>query len=312
MTESFAGKSLLSAADLSREQILHLFSLASAQKKADNLALSSRPTGTTLALLFDKSSLRTRVSFEVAIAQLGGSAVYLAPADVRLGDRESVADVARTLGRMVDAIAARLGPHETVVELSRWAGVPVINAQTDAEHPCQALADLFTLQEKKGALAGLKLAYIGDGFNVCHSLLLACAILGVNISIASPGGYEPQLDFLCRGRELAAKSGATVELLTQPAEAVKGADAVYTDVWVSAGLEAEAQERRKAFTPYQVNADLLRQARPGAIVMHCLPARRGEEITPEVIDGPQSVVFDEAENKLHVLRALLSLVLQHS
>jgi len=308
MSESLSGRSLLSVAELSREEILRLFAVAAVQKKERERSWEVAK-GRTLALIFDKSSLRTRVSFEVAMTQLGGRAVYLAAGEVRLGERESGPDVARTLGRMVDVIAARLSSDEMLAELARGAGVPVINAQTDAEHPCQALADLFTLQERRGELAGLKLAYIGDGFNVCNSLLLICAILGVNISTASPEGYRPREEVVSRARALAAKSGAAVEVLSEPEEAVKGADAVYTDVWVSAGLEAEAEQRRKAFARYQVNSGLLKQAKPEAIVLHCLPARRGEEITDEVIDGPQSAVFDEAENRLHVQRALLSLVL---
>lgn len=261
--------------------------------------------GYTLALLFEKPSLRTRVAFEAGMAQLGGHTVYLAPDDVQLGKRESVADVARNLSRWVQAIAARTFSHATVEELAAHASVPVINALSDREHPCQALADFLTLQEHKGRLEELQLAFVGDGNNVCHSLLLLAATLGVHMQVASPPGYEPLPDIVAQAQERAAQSGARLRILHNPQEAVRDADAVYTDVWVSMGQEAEAEVRRQVFRPYQVNEELLRHAKPDAIVLHCLPARRGEEITDEVLDGPRSVVLDQAENRLHTQKALL-------
>lgn len=261
--------------------------------------------GYTLALLFEKPSLRTRVAFEVGMAQLGGHTVYLAPGDVQLGKRESVADVARNLSRWVQVIAARTFSHATVEELAAHASVPVINALSDREHPCQALADFLTLQEHKGRLEELQLAFVGDGNNVCHSLLLLAATLGVHMQVASPPGYEPLPDIVAQAQERAAQSGARLRILHTPQEAVRDADAVYTDVWVSMGQEAEAEVRRQVFRPYQVNEELLRYAKPDAIVLHCLPARRGEEITDEVLDGPRSVVLDQAENRLHTQKALL-------
>lgn len=261
--------------------------------------------GYTLALLFEKPSLRTRVAFEAGMAQLGGHTVYLAPDDVQLGRRESVADVARNLSRWVQAIAARTFSHATVEELAAHASVPVINALSDREHPCQALADFLTLQEHKGRLEELQLAFVGDGNNVCHSLLLLAATLGVHMQVASPPGYEPLPDIVAQAQERAAQSGARLRILHNPQEAVRDADAVYTDVWVSMGQEAEAEVRRQVFRPYQVNEELLRHAKPDAIVLHCLPARRGEEITDEVLDGPRSVVLDQAENRLHTQKALL-------
>jgi ornithine carbamoyltransferase len=270
---------------------------------------SSVLKGKTLALLFEKPSLRTRVSFDVAMQQLGGHAVYLSPAEVGLGEREPVADVARVLSRYVDAIATRTFAQETVEELARWADVPVINALSDGEHPCQALADLLTIYEKKGRWRGLVLSFVGDGNNVARSLMLGSALAGMDFRIASPQGYSISTELVDKAKSLAAASGVAVVCVESPQEAVSGADVVYTDVWMSMGQEKEQAERQRAFSGYQVNAELLALASPDAIVMHDLPAHRGEEIADEVIEGPQSVIFDQAENRLHAQKAVLSLIL---
>jgi len=260
--------------------------------------------GRTLAMIFEKASTRTRVSFEVAMTQLGGHALYLSPKDMQLGRGETIADTARTLSRYVDAIMIRAYRHENVVELARHASVPVINGLTDLEHPCQATSDFFTMREIKGTLNGVKLAYVGDGNNVCHSLLLGSALLGVNFSCATPRGYEPEPGIVQQAISLAQKSGAKIEILNDPAMAVRGADFIYTDVWVSMGQENEAEQRMRDFRGYQVNSELLKHA-PEAKVMHCLPAKRGYEITDEVIDGEASIVWEQAENRLHVQKAIL-------
>lgn len=255
--------------------------------------------------MFQKPSLRTRVSFEVAMKQLGGEALYLSPAEVQLGQREAVADVSRVLSRYVDAIVARVFLHADITELAEFAAVPVINALSDLEHPCQILADLLTLYERFGYLRGLRLAYIGDGNNIAHSLALAAPGLGVDLRFASPDGYEPDPTVIERGARLAGEGGGAIELYRDPRQAVAGADAVYTDTWYSMGQESEADMRAPTFQPYQINADLMSHAGAGAIVMHCLPAHRNHEITDEVIDGPASVVYDQAENRLHAQKALL-------
>lgn len=311
MAISLAGKSLLSIADLTRQEIEEIWRLAAAQKSGEISAEEQLKTarGRTLVLLFDKSSLRTRLGFEVAMSQLGGHAVCFAPADVRMGEREAVKDVARVLGRTADVIAARLHSQAQIEELAAESGISVINAQSDLEHPCQALADLLTVREHKGDLSRVQLAWVGDGYNVCHSLLLICAICGVNLRIATPATYEPREDLMAKARQIAEQSGASIELGEDPQAAVQGADVVYTDVWVSAGMEEQATRRRVDFRGFQVNAALMKQAKPDAIVLHCLPARRGEEISNEVLDGPQCAVFDQAENRLHTQRALLTLIL---
>lgn len=303
------GRDYLSVADLSRAELECVLDLALAFKQGRIKPSTQRQiaAGKTLALIFDKSSLRTRVSFEVAMWQLGGQAVYLAPSDIRMGEREPVKDVARTLSRMVQGIAARLTSDAVIAELAQWASVPVINAQTDNEHPCQALADLLTVKEHKGELAGLRLGYIGDGFNVCQSLLLICALLGVNIAVATPPGYEPKPELVNKARSLAC--GSIVEISNDPEAAARGADVLAADVWTSAGLEAEAEQRRRDFAGFQLDAKRLSLAKQDAIVLHCLPAHRGEEISNEVIEGGQSVVFDEAENRLWAQQALLALLL---
>lgn len=297
----------LSAADLTRADAEALLARAQALKAAwQNGGHTDWPLrGKTLALVFEKPSLRTRVAFEAGMTQLGGHGSYLSANDIDMGGRESVPDVARNLSRWVQAIAARVFKHTTIEELARHASVPVINALSDREHPCQALADMMTLQERYGRLAGLKLAYVGDGNNVCHSLLLLGATLGVSVSVACPPDYRPDPEIVELAEQRAAASGASIAISAAPGEAVAEADAVYTDVWASMGQEHEAARRRPVFQPYQVNAALMAQARPAALAMHCLPAHRGEEITADVIDGPRSVVFDQAENRLHVQKALI-------
>jgi ornithine carbamoyltransferase len=304
---SLRGRDLLSVADLSRPEVEALFDRA-ARMKAD-FALDRRRDraalgGRTLAMLFQKPSLRTRVTFEAGMAQLGGAAVYLTN-DVVLGARETVRDVARNLERFVDAIVVRTGPHEVAVELAAQAGVPVINGLTLREHPCQALADVFTIREHLGGLDGVVLAFVGDGNNVYHSLALLGATLGLEVRLAHPAGYAPNARIVERAEDLARASGGRIAFTSDPAEAVAGASVVYTDAWTSMGQEAETEERRDAFAAYQVNDRLLAAAGPDAVVMHCLPAHRGEEITSEVMDGPRSIIFDQSENRLHVQKALL-------
>ena len=300
------GKDLLSISDLSSKDIRLLISDAVDMKAAGWLSSLS---GKTLALLFEKPSLRTRVSFEVAMRQLGGQTIYLSPAEVGLGKRESVSDVARVLSRYVDAIVARTFSHQALEMLAGYSSVPVINALSDSEHPCQALADLFTIYEKKGELDGLTLAFVGDGNNVAHSLLLAASLTGMNFRIASPSGYRVQDRILHLAQEYAVDSGAEILCTEEPHLAVSGADVVYTDAWTSMGQETEAEQRRQIFANYQVNSELLSLAREDAIVMHCLPAHRGEEVAEGIVDSPRSVVFDQAENRMHVQKALLADIL---
>ena len=300
-------KHYLSAGDLSRPDAEALLRCAQELKAEWNQ--NGHPElllrGKTLALVFEKPSLRTRVAFEAGMTQLGGHGSYLSANDIDMGGRESVPDVARNLSRWVQAISARVFNHATVETLARYATVPVINALSDREHPCQALADVLTLQEHFGQLQGLRLAYIGDGNNVCHSLLLLGAALGVNVRVACPYDYRPDPEILALAEQRAVENGAAVAISAVPQEAVEHADAVYTDVWASMGQEHEAIRRRQVFQPYQVNTELMALAQPSAVAMHCLPAHRGEEITAEVIDGPSSVVFDQAENRLHVQKALI-------
>ncbi len=265
--------------------------------------------GKTLALVFEKPSLRTRVSFHVAMRQLGGDCIYLSPPEVGLGQRETPADVARVLSRYVDCIAARTFSTQTVIDLAQYADIPVINALSDSEHPCQALADLLTVREKKGGLRGVTLGYIGDGNNVAASLSLAGGLTGMHVRVSSPAGYEVPQPILERAQALAAATGGSVQLVGEPAEAADGADVVYTDVWASMGQEQEAGVRREDFAGFTVDAGVMARARPDAIFMHDLPAHRGEEVTADVIDGPQSVVFDQAENRMHAQKAVLALLL---
>ena len=277
------------------------------QLKAEWRAGGNAPhlRGKSLALLFQKPSLRTRVSFEMAMVHLGGYALYLAPQEVGLGSRESVPDVARVLSRYVDGIMARVFAHAHIEQLASCGCVPVINGLSDREHPCQALADLFTIWEIKGRLRGIRLAYVGDGNNVARALAYGAALTGVEMIAASPAGYGLDAETVRQAQALAAVGGGSLTLTEDAAAAAEGADVLYTDVWVSMGQEEEAEQRRRIFPPYQINAALLARARPDAIVMHCLPAHRGEEITDEVADGPHSVIFDQAENRLHAQKAIL-------
>jgi ornithine carbamoyltransferase len=295
-------KDLLSIADLNRREIEHLIKEARRMKQG---GASSAPSGRTLALLFEKPSLRTRVSFEVAMYQLGGYTVYLSPEEVGMGKRESAADIARVLSRYVDCIAARTFSQETLHILANHSSVPIINALSDLEHPCEALSDLLTIYEKKGKLSGLALAFIGDGNNVANSLLLAASLTGINVRLASPPGHEVNKEILNQGKKFAVVSGSQILLTTDPREAVEKVDIIYTDVWVSMGQEAEAKKRRRVFANYQVDSKLLSLARRDVLFMHPLPAHHGEEISADLLDDPRSVVFDQAENRLHLQKALL-------
>jgi ornithine carbamoyltransferase len=295
-------KHFLSIRDLTRDEVRELFALT-AELKAKQKAREggARLTGRTMALIFEKPSLRTRVTFEVGMVQLGGAAVYLAAQEIGMGKRESVPDIARNLSRWVDVVAARVFSHRTLEVLAAHASVPVINGLSDLEHPCQALADFFTLWERGLDLRRTRLAWVGDGNNVCHSWLLLAALTGTETVVACPPGYEPQPAVLDACRTL----GGRITLTTDPREAAEGADVLYTDVWISMGQEADRERRLEAFQRYQLNERLLGFARPNALVMHCLPAHRGEEITDSVLDGPQSVVLDQAENRLHAQKGVI-------
>jgi ornithine carbamoyltransferase len=292
--------------DLSTEDLQTLLDL-SQQVKQSRPRFASALKGRYVSLLFEKPSLRTRMTFELAIKQLGGDCVTQAG---MIGDREPLKDVARNVARWTDAIVARTFKQGTIDELARWSGIPVINALSDLYHPCQALADVFTVKEHFGRVRGLKLTYVGDGNNVAHSLLLNCGRLGIHCSVATPFGYEPRPDIVAKARDLALSSGSQIEILNDPVAAMRGAHAVYTDVWTSMGQETEAAERNHLFAPYQVNQQLLQAARKDVLFMHCLPAKRGLEVTDDVIESAQSIVFDQAENRLHVQKALLLMLLQ--
>jgi len=297
-------RDFIDVADFSPDAVKKLIQDAFAIK-ADPGSYTSALKGKALALIFEKPSLRTRVSFDVGIHQLGGFSLYLSPSDINLGKRESVADVARNLERMVQGIMVRTFSHRIAVELAEYAHIPVINGLTDFSHPCQAMADYMTVLEVKKRFEGLKLAYVGDGNNVVHSLIHAGIRLGVHVAIATPPDYEPDAQVVRWAQENAPATGAKLRLTHDPAEAVKDCDVVYTDVWTSMGQESEAAARLKVFQPYQVNGRLFSLARPDAIFMHCLPAHRGEEVTDEVIDSPRSVVFQQAENRLHAQKAIM-------
>jgi len=295
-------RDLISIADLTRGQIENLFALAS-RLKADRRDGWPHPflAGKTLAMIFEKPSLRTRVTFEAGMVQLGGYAVYLSPPDIGLGSRESAADVARNLSRWVDLIMVRTFSHSVVLELAQYATIPVINGLSDLLHPCQVLADCFTLIEQRNRLDGLKVAFVGDGNNVVNSWLNAASKLPISFALACPPGYEADAKILASARQ----NGAQIIVTHSVEEAVRGADAVYTDVWTSMGQENEKALRREAFQSYQVNAAVMALAKPDALVMHCLPAHRGEEITSDVLDGPQSIVLEQAENRLHIQKAIM-------
>ena len=302
------GKDLLTLADLSQEQILGLLSLAKEIKALKLAGETYHPLkGKTLGMIFEKSSTRTRVSFEAGMYQLGGHALFLSSNDLQIGRGEPISDTAQVLSEYLDAIMIRTFEHEKVEELAKYASIPVINALTDLFHPCQALADLLTIQEHKGdALQGLKMTYIGDGNNMAHSLMIGCAKVGMDFSIACPEGYKPDEEVTKLAYDFAKETGAKIVITEDPIEAVKDTDVIYTDVWTSMGQEKENEERMKAFAgKYQVNGELVKHAKDDYIFLHCLPAHRGEEVTAEVIDGDRSFVFQEAGNRLHAQKALL-------
>jgi ornithine carbamoyltransferase len=307
--EQLSVHDLIADQDLTSSDVRMIFDLAGRVKTSPG-AYTHALAGKQLAMIFEKPSLRTRVTFEVGMTSMGGFAVYLDHSKPRLGERESIKDVAQNLDRWVDGIVARTYSHQSVVELAENASIPVVNALTDRLHPCQALGDFFTLQEKFGRLKGLKLAFVGDGNNVCHSLMLTGAKLGVTIRVATPSGFEPKAEMVEQAKVLAHTTGAKIQLFRDPLEAVTGAQAVYTDVWASMGQEYAAHLRTQVFAPYQVNEGLLKAAGHDTFFLHCLPAHRGQEVTDAVIDSSKSLVYDQAENRLHVQKALLVLLLQ--
>ncbi|MBE3575163.1 MAG: ornithine carbamoyltransferase [Firmicutes bacterium] len=310
MAVSLRGRDFISLHDFSTEEIWQFLETARMLKLRQKAGLEDRPlVGKTLGMIFTKPSTRTRVSFEVAMVQLGGYPLFLSSQELQLRRGETIADTAQVLSRYLDGIMIRTFAHQDVLELAEAASIPVINGLTDLLHPTQVLGDLLTILEKKGRLEGLKLAYVGDGNNMAHALLHGGAKVGMHVSIASPEGYKPQPEIVAEAQADAQKTGARLEVLTDPAEAVRDADIVYTDVWASMGQEAEKESRVPIFQPYQVNSALMARAKPDAIFMHCLPARRGYDTTDEVLDGPQSVVIDEAENRLHAHKAILALLL---
>ncbi len=308
--EQLSVRDLISDADLSRSDLKLIFSLAE-RIKASPGGYAQALAGKQLAMIFEKPSLRTRTTFEVGMTSMGGFAVYLDHAKPRLGERESIKDVARNLERWVDGIVARTYAHQAVIELAENASIPVINALTDALHPCQAISDFFTLREKFGRLQGFKLAFIGDGNNVCHSLMLTGARLGVSLRVATPAGFEPKPEWVEEARSAGRSSVGAVQLFHDPWEAVTGAQAVYTDVWASMGQEFAAHLRSQVFASFQVNDALMTAADPDAVFMHCLPAHRGQEVADSVMDSPRSIVYDQAENRLHVQKAIMILLMQN-
>jgi ornithine carbamoyltransferase len=299
-----AANDLLTGAEWGPAQVRELLQLA-VDVKAQPERYRGALGGRFLAMIFEKPSLRTRVTFEVAIQSLGGSAIFLDHSNARLGDRESIPDVARNLSRWVQGIVARVFEQKTLEVLADYASIPVVNALSDRFHPCQALSDFFTLEERFGSVRGLKVAFVGDGNNMCHSLLLAGARVGAHVRVATPAGYAPDAQIVADAKRAAKETRGKIELFRSPQEAVAGAQAVYTDVWASMGQESETDERAAKFAPYQVNDELMSLAAPDAIFLHCLPAHRGAEVTDAVMDGPRSIVFDQAENRLHVQKAIL-------
>jgi ornithine carbamoyltransferase len=294
----------LSLRDFTTSQVFHLIELA-AQIKATPDDFATALKGKTLAMIFEKPSLRTRVTFDVGIQQLGGFSLYLSPAEINLGKRESIHDVAKNLERMVQGIMIRTFAHQIVEEMAKEASIPIINGLTDYSHPCQAMADFLTIKEVKGQLDGVTLAFVGDGNNVAHSLMFAGALLGAHVRVVCPPGYEPKADATAWAATQAAQTGGSCVITNDPVEGVRGADVIYTDVWASMGQEAEAAARRKVFLPYQVNEAMVANAKHDVSFMHCLPAHRGEEVTSGVIDSSRSVVFQEAENRLHAQKAIM-------
>lgn len=306
LKNSLSGRDLLELDDYTSEEIRYLLDLAidiKAKQKAGEVYQPLK--GKTIGLIFEKSSTRTRVSFEVGMFQLGGHALFLSKNDIQLGRGETIADTAGVMSRYLDGIMIRTFGHDKVVDLARYASIPVINGLSDLAHPCQVLADYQTLLEHKGKLAGLKLAYVGDGNNMAHSLMIGGAKLGVHVSIASPEGYEPDAQVVAAAQAIAKETGAVIEVVRDPKAAVQHADAIYSDVWASMGFEEEQKARELAFASYQVDEELASHAKPDYVFMHCLPAHRGEEVSEGVIDGPHSIIFDQAENRLHAQKALM-------
>ena len=304
------GKDMLSIHDLSVDEVNEILALGHELKAKQKAGIEHHILkGKTLGMIFEKSSTRTRLSFETGMYQLGGQALFLSNRDLQLGRGEPIKDTARVMSRYLDGIMIRTFSHESVVELAKYASVPVINGLTDLLHPCQALTDMFTIQEKMEVLKGRKLVYVGDGNNMAHSLMYACAKVGMNMVCASPKGYQPDPKVLAEAQEDASHTGCTITVEEDLFKAAKGADVLYTDVWTSMGEEAERDIRFKALHNYQINQALLDVARPECIVLHCLPAHRGEEITEDVLEGPHSVVFDQAENRLHVQKAIMALLM---
>ncbi len=310
MTVQMKGKSLASLYDLTWEEIDQILKTTELLK-LQLLRGQEHPLlkGKTLAMIFEKASTRTRVSFEVGMWQLGGYALYLSAGDLQLGRGETISDTAQVLSRYVDGIMARVFAHQTILDLVNYSEVPVINGLSDFSHPCQGLGDLFTVYEKKGRLSGLRFAYVGDGNNVAHSLIYGCSKVGMNIILACPKGYEPDGEVLSKAMDDAKKNGSEVRVTEDPREAVKGSDVIYTDVWASMGKEKEQAERVKVFRPYQVDHELVKLAKEDFIFMHCLPAHRGEEVTNEVADSRNSVIFDQAENRMHTQKAIMALLM---
>jgi len=310
MNVDMKGKSLISINDLSLDEINAIFDLAADLKKKLREGTPHKfLEGQTLGMIFSKPSTRTRVSFETGIYQLGGIGMYFGPTDLQLKRSENIYDTAKVLSRYLNGIMTRTFDHQDVIDLAKYASIPVINGLTDLLHPCQVLADLFTILEKKGKVKGLKLAYVGDGNNVAHSLLYGCSKVGMNISIASPKRYNPKEEIVKASIRNSNAMNSKVEIIDNPEEAVKDADIIYTDVWASMGQESEATERKKIFNKYQVNERLVKLAKEDYIFMHCLPAHRGDEVVDEIMDSPNSVVFDEAENRLHVQKAIMVLLM---
>ncbi len=310
MAVNLKGRDLISIHDYTAEEVHQILDTAHILKMKQKMGEFYHPLkGKTLGMIFQKASTRTRVSFEVGMWQLGGYALYLSAGDLQLKRGETMADTARNLSRYLDGIMIRTYAHQDVLDLARYSDIPVLNGLTDLLHPCQALSDLFTIREKKSRLAGLTLAFVGDGNNMAHSLMFGGAKVGLNVIVCCPPGYEPDPEITRLARADAALTGAAIEIVSDPRQAVRAADIVYTDVWTSMGQEEEQARRMQAFMPYQVNEDLLARASAGVLVMHCLPAHRGEEITAGAMDGPGSIVFDQAENRLHVQKAILALVM---
>ena len=302
-------RDFITIADWSGKELLQILDL-SKKMKANPKRYAKSLEGKSVALIFEKQSLRTHVTFEIGIKQLGANTVYLTNADINLGKRESIYDTAKNLERWVDAIVIRTFAHKNVTDLAAHASSCIVNALTDFEHPCQAVGDFLTIQEHLGSFRGKKFAWVGDGNNVCHSLMLLAAKIGMDFVAVTPAGFLPEADVVKLAKEIAASTGARTELSTNPAEGTRDADVIYTDVWVSMGQETDRETKMKAFAGFQVNSELMKKAKPTAVFMHCLPAHRGEEVTDEVMDSPQSIVFDEAENRLHTQKAIIFTLLK--